>query len=71
MKANAPEKLYITNDKKRFSDKCHSASIEKYVDDDIEYVRKDAFIDKAIEWISNNYYIPYATLEDFRNYMEG
>jgi hypothetical protein len=47
MKANAPEKLYITNDEKRFGDKCHSASTEKYVDNDVEYIRTDAFIQKA------------------------
>ena len=46
----APEKLYITNDEKRFSDKCHSASTEKYIDNDIEYIRKDAFIEKALKW---------------------
>lgn len=45
----APDKLYITNDEKRFSDKCHSASIEKYVDNDIEYTRTNAFIKKAKE----------------------
>ena len=31
----------------------------------------DAVIEKAVEWISNNCYIPHATLEDFRKYMEG
>lgn len=45
----APDKLYITNDEKHFSDKCHSASIEKYVDNDIEYTRTNAFIKKAKE----------------------
>lgn len=77
MKANAPEKLYITNDEKRFSDKCHSASTEKYVDNDIEYIRTDAFIEKAAK-----FFIPYirdnsggyeraAVIEDFKNYMKG
>ena len=50
MKANeAPEKLYITNDEKRFGDKCHSASTEKYIDDDIEYLRTEVFIEKACD----------------------
>lgn len=55
----APEKLYITNDEKRFSDKCHSASTKKYVDDDIEYTRTDAFIEKACKFISDRVDIPF------------
>lgn len=50
MKANeAPLKLYISNNEKHFNEKCHSASTEKYVDDDIEYTRTDAFVKKACE----------------------
>ena len=86
MKANAPEKLYITNDEKRFSDKCHSASTEKYIDNDIEYIRTEAFIEKACEWlkesitnnpecnriISKKGVITMGLLiEDFKNYMKG
>lgn len=74
MKANAPEKLYITNDEKRFSDKCPSASTEKYIDDDIEYTRTDAFIEKACEWLENNLQgiaIGSIYIEDFRKYMKG
>lgn len=37
----------------------------------IEYIRADAFIKKACEWISDNCYIPNATLKDFRNAMKG
>jgi len=51
MKANeSPLKLYISNNEKYFNEKCHSASTEKYVDDDIEYTRTDAFIEKALKW---------------------
>jgi hypothetical protein len=76
MKANAPEKLYITNDEKRFSDKCHSASTEKYVDNDIEYIRKDAFIEKAINWLKEQKEMVGISfqedfIERFKNYMEG
>ena len=49
MKANAPEKLYISSIKKRDTEKCYSATIVKYVDDDIEYIRTDAFIEKACD----------------------
>ena len=63
----APDKLYITNDEKRFSDKCHSASTEKYVDDDIEYIRADAFIEKACAWFRtlDDKEPPYETTEEF------
>ena len=36
-----------------------------------EKINTDAFIEKAVVWISNNCYIPHATLEDFKNYMKG
>lgn len=84
METNAPEKLYITNDENRFSDKCHSASTEKYVDNDIEYTRTDAFIEKALKWIeeiNNHHHImrysdscepPLSELTEwFKNYMKG
>jgi hypothetical protein len=72
----APEKLYITNDEKRFSDKCHSASTKKYVDDDIEYVRKDVFIEKADEFIDSFFHpddteLRNCLLKKFHKYMEG
>lgn len=76
MKTNAPEKLYITNDEKRFSDKCHSASTEKYVDNDIEYTRTDAFIEKAWDWVEDNILSSnqqdksHLYREQFRKYME-
>lgn len=77
----APDKLYITNDEKRFSDKCHSASTEKYVDDDIEYTRTDVFIDKASKFIKDNgnFYIDIVNgqlvlkqsiVKDFIKYMK-
>lgn len=34
-------------------------------------INANAFIEKAAVWISNNCYIPHATLEDFKNHMEG
>lgn len=67
MKANAPEKLFITNDEKRFSDKCHSASTEKYIEDDIEYIRTDVFIEKACSWFRtlDDKEPPFETTEEF------
>ena len=65
----APEKIYakITHP---ISDE-YTEIIAFEDGDGIEYTRTDAFIEKACEWISNNCYIPHATLEDFKNYMKG
>ena len=50
MKANeAPEKLYVDTED-RLSDSILYGFTEKRKDDDIEYVRKDAFIEKACEY---------------------
>lgn len=73
MKANAPEKIYMTP---CFGepDNVLLASFSKShlnFHRDIEYVRTDAFIEKAVVWISNNCYMPHSTLEDFKNYMKG
>ena len=65
MKANeAPEKLYYAP----YGDIREGHPI---TDNDIEYTRTDAFIEKAVVWISNNCYIPHATLEDFKDYIKG
>lgn len=69
MKAKAPEKIYLQEPTK--------VRTEKKYDNDVEYVRKDAFIEKAAK-----FFIPYiqdnsggyeraAVIEAFRNYMEG
>ena len=71
MKANAPEKIYLQEPTK--------VRTEKKYDNDVEYTRTDAFIDKAcaflqdrIEHDSIDY--PMAThwlINDFKNYMKG
>jgi len=69
----APEKLYITNDETRFGDKCHSASTEEYIDDDIEYIRKDAFIEKAENYLRNKcqrFILTAKDIEDFVKFMK-
>lgn len=49
----APEKLYIdTND--NFSDSILYGFTEKHKDDDIEYIRKDAFIEMACDFFEEN-----------------
>jgi len=89
-----PEKIYLqvcgdcnAND----CDNCKFEDLEdnvtwwkdKIFDDDIEYIRKDAFIKKACEWLKSNLYdyageddkrniVPFddAVYEDFRKAME-
>ena len=73
MKANeAPEKIWMTDEWFwQFDDK-------DFMDEDsVEYTRTDAFIEKACEWIRNNYHNyadnalgkEYLT-NDFKNYMK-
>lgn len=84
MKANAPEKIYISNfdiealpKSDQLSEHWHEVSTE---DTDIEYIRSDVFIKKACEWLKENggsywmdeYDLPTDELvDDFKNYMKG
>ena len=65
----APEKIYVS---------IHSGihHYEQKNDDDIEYIRKDAFIGKVSKWIIDNFptvsrisALMYA--DDFKKAMEG
>ncbi len=58
MKANTPEKIYVSYfdiealpKNERLSERWHEVSTQ---DTDIEYTRTDAFVEKAVEWLSNN-----------------
>ena len=51
----APEKIYISFDKDITSE-----VLSQKAEGDIEYVRSDAFIEKATEWLSN---IPLEDME--------
>ena len=68
MKANeAPEKLWIdpATDLPKLS-----GHIDK---DSVEYIRKDAFIEKACSWLENNLQGVVGGsiyIEDFRKYMK-
>lgn len=77
MKANeVPEKLYL------FENPVSGTPDDRWLskrsdENDIEYTRTDAFIDKACEWLKDNarnYYSAYATedklIEDFKKAME-
>ena len=80
MKANeAPEKLYVDSED-RLSDSILYGFTQKRKDNDIEYIRKDAFIEKARKWfemqnewvdLAGNRQCDMTDFEDFENYMEG
>jgi hypothetical protein len=68
MKGNeAPEKIYLDEDE--------SWHLTNPNGDSVEYVRKDAFIEKALEWIRENirpyYHEVRYKYEDFEKYMKG
>ena len=80
MKANeAPEKLYFGE----FDKSGLIAYSTKESNDEIEYTRTDAFIEKACEWLKDNIYhrvyecgdrlgFPTANfINEFMNYMKG
>jgi hypothetical protein len=68
MKANkAPEKIYYAP---------YGDIREDYpvTDNDIEYIRKDAFMEKAEEWLRKNqegFILTNKDIIDFINYMKG
>lgn len=64
MKANdAPEKLYLLPNE--FISYC------RICDEDIEYTRTDALIEKAVSYIQQHWIWNTKMIEDFRNYVEG
>ena len=79
----APEKLYVDTDD-RLSDSILYGFTEKSKEDDIEYTRTDAFMEKACNFIDerlnfddNAWYIEGEVtvkdkvIEDFKNYIKG
>ena len=60
MKANAPEKIYLRHNHK--GDICAGWLIFPLTNNDIEYTRTDAFIEKAYNWLKN-----YAFVDDDKN----
>ena len=74
MKANAPEKLYV-DVRDNFSDSILYGFTEKKYDNDVEYTRTDAFIEKACVWLEKNIaeatgIDSYAITESFKKAME-
>ena len=75
MKANeAPDKIYVSNHNSGLTYNWHN---KRLAVKDIEYIRTDAFIEKAAEWLNNFYnedtrsYLIDEDIENFINYMKG
>ena len=68
MKINEiPEKIYVSTDPFGF---LHAYDSENHPPIVEEYVHKDAFIEKACEYISQHQ-CEYIDLENFKNFMKG
>lgn len=63
MKANAPEKLYLLSN--------GLISYCRNNENDIEYIRIDAFIEKAVDYIANNMRCDGYTLQTKMKFIEG
>lgn len=67
MKANAPEKLYLLSN--------GLISYCRNNENDIEYIRTDAFIEEACDWLRYNNNLIDGNVDDyvddFKNYMKG
>lgn len=71
MKANeAPEKIYFSSTEDGTHYYTEGIPFEREY---IEYVRKDAFIEKAIKYIANHFLAPGmdSEINDFVNYMKA
>ena len=76
----APEKIYLNPIQDALTD-----ILSEKTDGDIEYIRTDAFIEKACQWLEDNKDHPFIEcedhqlagfltnefIEDFKNYMKG
>ena len=65
----APEKLYVDAED-NLSDSILYGFTEKRKDDDIEYTRTDAFIEKAVSYIQQHWIWNTNMIENFKNYMK-
>ena len=75
MKPNeAPEKIYVIIDPIWGS---MSVNYNRNDNNNIEYIREDAFIEKACKWLTDFYsaerhsYLMEKDIEEFKKYMKG
>lgn len=75
MKSNAPERIYVCDNvfPTHVDWDCSPINTKRVNDYDIEYVRKDAFIEKAEKWFKSHgsFTIGFdgATFGDFLNFI--
>lgn len=67
MKANAPKKLYVDIDD-RLNDSFLYGFTERKKFNDIEYIRKDVFIEAVAEWLSMNLGNDIFTIPKFQKF---
>lgn len=73
MKANAPDKIYLLKSQDRILDGWYNKQPIPKTFEQVEYIRTDAFIEKACSWLKNNLQGIVGGsiyIEDFRKYME-
>jgi len=75
MKINAPEKIYLLKSQNRMLDGWYNELPSPKTFEQVEYIRADAFIDKAKEFIwthteGSDYHVNYV-LKEFEKYMKG
>lgn len=63
----APEKIYI--DKEGLDDEYWL--YDRNSEEDVEYTRTDAFIEKATSYIQQHWIWNTKMIEDFKDYMKG
>ena len=71
----APENIWLSPNEYRSNEpSCFWSELQR-TDYDIEYIRTDAFIEKAATWFANRYqvngYLDADDIEDFISYMKG
>ena len=77
MKANAPEKIYLQPSEIKRLPYQNIFCVRPLSYNSIEYIRTDAFIEKAAEWLNNFYnedthsYLIDEDIEKFISYMKG
>lgn len=75
MKANAPNKIYLYPSRLEKGKILSRWFMTRYNQNSVEYIRKDAFVEKTKEFIwahtdGSDYHVNYV-LKEFENFMKG
>lgn len=76
MKTNAPEKIYLLKSQNRMLDGWYNELPSPKTFEQVEYIRADAFIEKAVKWLEEHKeaiavlgFISDYYIEDFKKYI--